>query len=151
MLEKAARRAAAGAGVKLERVVLVDHGSPNPNVTRVRRALAARLRKLLEPALVWDASMERRPEPMYAFNDPLLENVFDLGGLSQVSGHVVVVPAFLFAGNHAGVGGDLDNILARVRAKHPELDVTFAGLLMDADNDAEVVALLEGRLKAALL
>ncbi|KAH9250059.1 hypothetical protein BASA81_012105 [Batrachochytrium salamandrivorans] len=108
---------AIGPAHSLVKIVLVDHGSPNVAVNYVRRALAARVRAQLPPtARVVDCSMERRPGAQYAFNDPLLEHVFDLGGFD--SGLVLVVPIFLFPGNHAGEGGDIAQILRRVRERH---------------------------------
>lgn len=132
------------------KIVLVDHGSPNVAVNHVRRALAARVRALLPPtARVVDCSMERRPGVQYAFNDPLLEHVFDLGGLD--SGVVLVVPVFLFPGNHAGEGGDIAQILRRVRERHGELEIQVKSLVFDPSNDPVALDLLEDRVKQSLL
>jgi len=129
------------------RVVLVDHGSPVRAVSDMRRALAARLRLFLgaRAAVVVDCSMERRPGPEFAFNEPLLENVFDLGGLD--SGPVAVLPAFLFAGNHAGPGGDVQAILHACTKRHPALDIRMAALVCDEVNDDLVVDLLVRRVR----
>ena len=144
-------RAAAREGLtENTRIVLVDHGSPNIRVTHVRRALAARLRRVLSPLPVWDCSMERRPEREYDFNEPLLERVFDLGGLGGVPGPVVVVPAFLFAGNHAGAGGDDERILDAARDENPELTIRLAGLLFDEANDDVALELLRERLESVV-
>ena len=130
---------------KYDAVVLVDHGSPNPEVTRVRRALAARLRSLIYPKQVVDASMERRAGAEYAFNEPLLENVFSMGGLD--SGRIFVAMAFLFPGNHAGPGGDIETILNTVRARNPNLNITVGPLLFDEENDHNgVLDLLRDRI-----
>ena len=95
-------------------VVLVDHGSPSRDVNRVRRALTARLRRALgrDAAVVVGSSMERRPGAQYAFNEPLLENVFDAHpGLADCR-DVVLAMAFLFDGKHAGPDGDVDRIVS---------------------------------------
>lgn len=131
-------------------VVLVDHGSPNPAVTRVRRALAARLRRALYPLRVVDASMERRPGARYAFNEPLLERVFDLGGLER--GDVLVVLAFLFPGAHAGEGGDVDTILRGAAERHPGLALRrLPVLVMDSCNDDLWVPELARRAESVLM
>lgn len=135
---------------EIDAIVLVDHGSPNPDVTRVRRALASRLRALVYPIRVIDASMERRPGPEYAYNDPLLEHVFNMGGLDR--GRVFVTMAFLFPGNHAGPGGDIETILDQVRAKYSALTIKVGSLVMDEQNDeSATLSLLEDRYSRALL
>ena len=93
--------------------------------------------------MVVDCSMERRPGNEYSFNDPLLENVFDQGGLD--SGDVVVAPAFLFPGNHAGEDGDLARILKSCKERHPTLKSHMANLVCDAVNDDLIVRLIEKR------
>jgi sirohydrochlorin ferrochelatase len=96
-------------------VVLVDHGSPEPAVGQIRNLVRDQLEVVLSGSvrLVVASSMERREGPEYAFNEPLLENVFDMPDLC--SGDVVVVPLFLSAGRHAGEDGDIATILQNVR------------------------------------
>jgi sirohydrochlorin ferrochelatase len=133
-------------------VVLVDHGSPSRQVTRVRRALAARLRLALLPHAVRevvDCSMERRPGEEYAFNDPLLENVFD--GLLEMDDNFALLPAFLFPGNHAGEDGDLAQILrGPVKTKHPNLTITMAELIGAEHNDDLLLELIASRINHAI-
>src|SRR5262249_4205842 len=131
------------------RIILVDHGSPSREVNRVRRALGARVRAALFPAKVVDCSMERREGVEYAFNEPTLERAFQLGGFH--SGEVLVIPAFLFPGNHAGPGGDIESIVESAMQKHSTLRVKMGRLLMDEKNDDISVRLLEKRVKQALL
>lgn len=91
-------------------VVLVDHGSPRPEVTAIRDQVAQHLAQGLGEAVeeVIASSMERRPGEEYAFNDPLLEVA-----LTELrSEAVVLVPFFLSPGRHAGEGGDVDQIVA---------------------------------------
>jgi sirohydrochlorin ferrochelatase len=57
-------------------VVLVDHGTPQPEVNAVRNRLAHGLGDRLGVP-VRAASMERREGDAYAFNEPLLESAFD--------------------------------------------------------------------------
>jgi len=102
------------------RVVLVDHGSPLPQVTEVRRALAADLRERFGAGTVVDeAVMERREGSEYDFNGELLEDV--LRGLAeeQRERQVVLAMLFLSAGKHAGTGGDIEQICGRVEADYP--------------------------------
>ena len=55
-------------------VALVDHGTPAEAVNCVRNAVAQQLSSLLNRQ-VQPCSMERRPGPAYAFNEPLLEKL----------------------------------------------------------------------------
>ncbi|EDQ90088.1 uncharacterized protein MONBRDRAFT_31996 [Monosiga brevicollis MX1] len=96
-------------------VAVVDHGSPTPAVTHVRNLLGTWVRDQLHqhmaqaPAVV-ACSMERRPDPEYDFNEPLLESLPQRGLLPP--GHALVVAyAFLSPGRHAGKGGDIDQII----------------------------------------
>ncbi len=111
-------------GIAPRRVVLVDHGSPLPEVTAVRTWLAVRLRERLGPGVrLAEAAMERRPGPEYDFNGELLEQV--LAGLAAADPRDPVILALLFLapGRHAGAGGDLDATCARVAAAVPGFQV----------------------------
>mmetsp|Transcript_6493 Transcript_6493/g.7425 ORF Transcript_6493/g.7425 Transcript_6493/m.7425 type:complete len:668 (+) Transcript_6493:89-2092(+) len=131
-------------------VVLVDHGSPSRDVNAVRRGLAGSLRIMLgdEVSKVVDCSMERREGEYYDFNDPLLENVFDLGGMGV--GSVILAYAFLAPGRHAGKDGDIEEILNDVKARHPELKIYQTGLIADDENRKELQNLLSSRLRSIL-
>lgn len=88
-------------------VLLCDHGSPVPEVTRCRDFFASALRTKLglkEDELV-ACSMERREGVEYDFNEPLLEDA-----LPQAKGEAVILMLFLLPGRHAGPDGDVATI-----------------------------------------
>ena len=88
-------------------VYLCDHGSPIPEVTRCRNALAASLREELglRPEELIACSMERREGAEYDFNEPLLEHA-----LQSAKGDAVILMLFLLPGRHAGPEGDVATI-----------------------------------------
>jgi sirohydrochlorin ferrochelatase len=88
-------------------VLLCDHGSPIPEVTACRNALAASLREelgLRQEELI-ACSMERREGSEYDFNEPLLEHA-----LQEAKGDAVILMLFLLPGRHAGPDGDVATI-----------------------------------------
>lgn len=111
------------------RVALVDHGSPEPAVTAVRDALATELAALLGAgvAAVAPCSMERRPGPAYAFNEPLLETL--LARPAWSSGPVIVAQLFLTPGRHAGPDGDVAAICARAMSAGNDLRIARTEVL----------------------
>ncbi len=111
------------------RVALVDHGSPVPEVTAVRNALAAQLATLLGPrvAAVAPCSMERRPEPVYDFTAPLLADL--LAAPEWSASRVIVAMQFLQPGRHAGPEGHVAEICRRAEAAHPGLSTRMTGLV----------------------
>ena len=88
-------------------VLLCDHGSPIPEVTACRNALAASLREelSLQPKELIACSMERREGAEYDFNEPLLEHA-----LQDAKGDAVILMLFLLPGRHAGPDGDVATI-----------------------------------------
>jgi sirohydrochlorin ferrochelatase len=88
-------------------VLLCDHGSPIPEVTACRNALAASLRQELglKPEELIACSMERREGAEYDFNKPLLEEA-----LHDAKGDAVILMLFLLPGRHAGAEGDVATI-----------------------------------------
>lgn len=92
-------------GARRPTVVLVDHGSPIPEVAAVRNYLAGQLSALLaeEAERVTFASMERRDGDEYRFNEPLLETL--LAAPELAGREVVLAMLFLSPGRHAGEGG----------------------------------------------
>jgi len=88
-------------------VLLCDHGSPIPEVTACRNALAASLRQELglKPEELIACSMERREGAEYDFNEPLLEHA-----LQDAKGDTVILMLFLLPGRHAGAEGDVATI-----------------------------------------
>lgn len=119
-------------GLNPHRLVLVDHGSPSPRVNAARRWVASDLQSRLGPPIrVEEAAMERRSGAQYDFNGELLSAVLRRLAAEDDATPVFVVPLFLFAGRHAGPGGDLDDITAAIRAEHPGLRVEMTGLVGD--------------------
>ncbi|MCD8481683.1 MAG: cobalamin biosynthesis protein CbiX [Verrucomicrobia bacterium] len=111
------------------RVVLVDHGSPLPEVTFVRNYIAGQLSVLLrnEVHSVAVASMERREGDLYRFNDPLLADRLDQDGYAQ--SEVIIAMLFLSPGRHAGPDGDVEQICKEARLRNPRLATHCTGLL----------------------
>jgi sirohydrochlorin ferrochelatase len=118
-------------GWQRPRVILVDHGSPLPEVTAVRDAMATQLAEELadEVEAVAPASMERRDGDEYAFNEPLLESLLEKSPWN--SGPVVIAMLFLSPGRHAGPGGDIATICKEARQRHPALQTCMTGLVGD--------------------
>jgi sirohydrochlorin ferrochelatase len=127
------------------RVALVDHGSPLRAVTQVRNRLARELRLRLgrTVAAVAPCSMERRPGPAYAFNEPLLETLLATPPWNR--GPVIVAMLFLLPGRHAGPGGDVARMCADARKASPDLRAVQTGLLAD---DPRLVDILAARFHA---
>ncbi|WP_163558207.1 CbiX/SirB N-terminal domain-containing protein [Halomonas sp. NO4] len=135
------------AGLSRPKVVLVDHGSPNPEVTSVRNYLAGQLSVLLadEASCVTFASMERRDGEAYRFNEPLLVDLLASPAMAQ--GDVILAMLFLSPGRHAGEGGDIAEICQAAMARSPGLNVTATRLV--GEHDA-IVDILATRLQQAL-
>jgi sirohydrochlorin ferrochelatase len=121
--------AAAALPAAPDRVIVVDHGSPIPEVTAVREAAAAALRERLPAGRVVDqAVMERREGRRYDFNGRLLERVLDESA-ARGERHVVLAMMFISPGRHAGPGGDIEEICAAAMARHPGLRVVASPLV----------------------
>ncbi len=139
--DRVRERIAVGPGTAAA-VAVVDHGSPEPLVTAVRDAVAARLCERLAGAVqaVAPCSMERRQGDEYAFADPLLEVLLDRPPFD--SGRVVAAMLFLAPGRHAGPAGDVAQICRAAEARHPGLQVEMTELL---GGDPRIVELLARR------
>ena len=106
--------------VPLHRVVLVDHGSPLPEVNAVRRWLAQGMRGLLGGDVdLREAVMERRAGPDYDFNGPLLADLLEDMAQADPETPVILAMLFLAPGRHGGPGGDIAEICAAARQAHP--------------------------------
>ncbi len=129
------------------KVLLVDHGSPQPAVAAVRDHLASQVRELLSDLtrVVGAASMERRPGPQYAFNDPLLSVALTEPPFDQ--GDVVVLLQFLAPGRHAGPRGDIAQICDEATRGRARLR-TF--MTEPIGNDPRVVEVLLQRYEEAV-
>lgn len=136
-IEKAVAQAALGGTFQ---IVLVDHGTPEPRVNEVRNVLASYLsqRAVAGASGVTAASMERRPEPEYAFNEPLLETVLRDPAVKSVP--VVLSYLFLQPGRHAGAGGDIAAIVEEARAEDPSLRVIETPLVAECPALPELLA-----------
>jgi sirohydrochlorin ferrochelatase len=131
------------------RVILVDHGSPIPEVTAVRTTLAELLHAKLPPETeLLQAVMERREDPAYDFNGELLEDVLESLAQRSIIGPVILSMLFLSPGRHAGKGGDIEQICAKVRQRHPGLEIRIAPLV---GQDPLLIEILRDRLETALM
>ncbi len=120
LLAEHIRATAAAHAIAPRRLVLVDHGSPMPQVTAVRTWLAQRLRERIDPgAVLTEAAMERRPGAEYDFNGDLLTLVLHRLAAADPSTPVIVAMLFLAPGRHAGPGGDIAAICTAVQAEVP--------------------------------
>jgi len=127
-------------GLSRPKVVLVDHGSPIPEVTAVRNYLAGQLSVLLseEASCVTFASMERRDGEAYRFNEPLLVDL--LASEAMAESDVILAMLFLSPGRHAGAGGDIAEICDQAMADSPGLRVTTTRLAGEHDAILEILA-----------
>jgi sirohydrochlorin ferrochelatase len=131
------------------RVVLVDHGSPIPEVTAVRTYLGELLANQLgSQSELIQAVMERREDPAYDFNGELLEDVLDSLAQNSVKEPVTLSMLFLSPGRHAGKGGDIEQICARVMQEHPGFEVRIAPLV---GQHPLLIEILRDRLETALI
>ncbi|WP_295388933.1 sirohydrochlorin chelatase [uncultured Thiodictyon sp.] len=111
---------AAAQACHLRRLVLVDHGSPLPQVSAVRQWLAEQLRgRLGADTQLHEAVMERRPGSDYDFNGERLETVLHRLAAADPASPVLLPLLFLSPGRHAGPGGDIAAICARVESAVP--------------------------------
>jgi sirohydrochlorin ferrochelatase len=127
-------------------LILTDHGSPKKEVTNLRNELAALLGKRFgnRAQLVSPASMERRPEPEYDFNEPLLETALSQEGFQH--GLTVVSLLFFSPGRHAGPGGDIEQICAAAKTQHPSLQIVCTPLV---GSHPGLIELLKKKLEAS--
>jgi sirohydrochlorin ferrochelatase len=97
------------------RVAIVDHGSPNSEVTDVRNQVAAQVRELLGDSVleVEACSMERREGAEYDFNEPVLAKLLAKPGWKGEP--VVIGMLFIAPGRHAGEDGDVVQICRAAR------------------------------------
>lgn len=130
------------------KVLLVDHGSPQHRVAAVRNHLGSQIQVLLQSEITafQVASMERRPGPEYAFNDPLLANV--LGISPYAEGNVVILLQFLSPGRHAGPHGDIAEICDEAARGCPSLQTYLTNPIANHPN---VVEMLIQRFDAVLV
>jgi sirohydrochlorin ferrochelatase len=135
-------------GLRRPFVALVDHGTPAIAVNEVRVRVAEIAESLLGDKVsgLASCSMERRTEPEYDFNDPLLSNLLQDRKMVP-TGDVVAALLFLSPGRHAGTGGDVEMICEEVRRDRDDLR-TF--LTEPLGEHPAIVDLLEQRVRECL-
>ena len=125
-------------------VILVDHGSPDPQVTAVRNQLAQRLQqKMTLQQKIEEAVMERREGSEYDFNGELLANVLQRKAQQGVS-EIILLMQFFLPGRHAGEGGDIEQICQRIEQHFPATRITISPLVADSPL---LIPLLHSRLQ----
>lgn len=146
LLGDAVRRVVASHSLRRPAVLLVDHGSPQRGVTAVRDQLGELLARELaaEASAVGVASMERREDAEYAFNEPLLATALRTPPFDR--GDVVVALQFLQSGRHAGPGGDIPQLCAAAEAEQPALRTHLTEPLA---NDPRLIELIAARYREA--
>ncbi|MGB0713046.1 MAG: sirohydrochlorin chelatase [Gammaproteobacteria bacterium] len=129
-----------------DHVILVDHGSPIPQVTAVRQWLGERLGQALPGIGLSEAVMERREGKEYDFNGDLLED--ELERLAATGKRDInLAMLFLNPGRHAGEGGDIAEIVDAVRERHEGPRVHISPLVGEHKG---LLDILERRARAAL-
>ena len=147
ILEQHIAEASARLGDDPTDVVLVDHGSPSPDVTAVRNITASQLcTRLPRGVRLAEAVMERRPGAEYDFNGPLLGHLLRDIATAEPEAAVVVAMMFLGPGRHAGPGGDVAEICADAQSEHPGLRIVISPLIGE---HPRLIDLLCRRLEAA--
>ncbi|MCG7867483.1 MAG: hypothetical protein B6D69_03290 [gamma proteobacterium symbiont of Stewartia floridana] len=129
-------------------VILVDHGSPLPQVSEVRKRVCADLRQQLSPRIdLQQAVMERRQGNKYDFNGQLLSEQLEKIARSRPNISIDLALLFLSPGRHAGAGGDIESICQQIRESHPGVQIRIAPLVGQHPGIAEI---LLDRLDSAL-
>jgi sirohydrochlorin ferrochelatase len=130
------------------RIILVDHGSPIPEVSAVRRYLAGEMRNGLpaEDQLL-QAVMERREGIDYDFNGELLEQVLRKALAEDSATPTALSLLFISPGRHAGTGGDIERICQSIATDHPGLQLAISGLVGEHEG---LIPILSDRLNAVL-
>jgi len=131
-----------------DQVILVDHGSPIPEVTAVRQHIAEQLQELLGSDIpLSQAVMERRQGSEYDFNGNLLEDVLRELAQDKASQTAILAMMFFSPGRHAGPGGDIEEIYRRVEIEHPGIQVHPSPLIAE---HPLLIDILQSRLEAAV-
>ena len=112
------------------RIILTDHGTPAEVVNQVRRFFCRSLANEMPECVIDQACMECREDPQYDFNRPLLEELLDkMGQDTSTPQSILVLMMFFLPGRHAGIGGDVSEIIKRVSKKHPKLKIDISPLV----------------------
>lgn len=118
--------------VQPKHVIVVDHGSPLPEVTAARQTTADQLRRLCPGGCrVDEAVMERRDGAEYDFNGLLLADQLDHCATQQPATSILIALLFVSPGRHAGSDGDIESICDNAMRRHPDLWVFTTELVGD--------------------
>lgn len=135
-------------GTEANCVIVVDHGSPLPEVTAVRAKVTMTLReRLAEGIQLSQAVMERRQGAEYDFNGMLLGDLLDACVAPGGAAAVVLAMMFISPGRHAGTGGDIEAICADAMARNPGLQLSVSPLI---GQHPLLIDILKARLDAVL-
>jgi hypothetical protein len=135
-------------GEKPQQVILVDHGSPLPQVSEVRKRIAQDLQRILESNVsLAQAVMERRDGVEYDFNGELLETMLLQVAETTPKTTLDLVLLFVSPGRHAGPGGDIEQICQRLKLHYPDLNIRISPLV---GQHAALLDILHDRLNTAL-
>ncbi|MEW8506971.1 MAG: CbiX/SirB N-terminal domain-containing protein [Candidatus Thiodiazotropha sp.] len=130
------------------RVILVDHGSPQPAVTEVRLRIAEELKALLPSGVTFhQAVMERREGEEYDFNGELLERILEIEARGRVDTPIALSLLFISPGRHAGQGGDIATICNSAQQRHTGLQILISPLVGE---HPQLIEILQDRLKNGL-
>ncbi len=128
----------------LKNIVLVDHGSPSPEITAVRNAVAEQVQaKLGKDTQLEQAVMERRAGKEYDFNGELLEDWLITTAEQGISGeetNAIVALLFSLPGRHAGDGGDIVRICESVMQRYPHFKIEISPLVGEHPLLLEILA-----------
>ena len=120
------------ASLPLKNIVLVDHGSPSPQVTEVRNEVRnqvhTQLKQIIPSIDLSSAAMERRAGRCYDFNGILLVDWLRKKA-EQGESSAVVALLFSLPGKHAGDGGDIVTICESVMHCYPAFKIAITPLV----------------------
>lgn len=135
-------------GAEASCVIVVDHGSPLPEVTAVRAKVTMTLReRLADDVWLSQAVMERRQSADYDFNGQLLGDLLDSCVAPGGTAVVVLAMMFISPGRHAGPGGDIEAICADATLRNPGLLLKISPLISE---HPLLVDILQARLEAVI-
>ncbi len=135
-----------GGCASLNNIVLVDHGSPSPEITAVRNGVAEEVQARLGQEIKLEleqAVMERREGKQYDFNGELLEDWLVAKaeqGMSGEESSAIVALLFSLPGRHAGEGGDIVTICESVMQRYPNFKVGISPLVGEHPLLLEILA-----------
>lgn len=140
ILEELVRDIAADNDMPLQHVVLVDHGSPLPEVTAVRCQIAGELQRLLGGQVQLHQSVMQSPSVTQSERqDELLTQTLQRL-IDEGVQEMVVSLMFFLPGRHAGVAGDIERICFDRVASNPGVKILTAPLLGEHPGLVDILA-----------